>query len=438
MLDQADAAAQADLDVRLARSPFRPKIVPNVFGSFGQTDVASQHYRLDLSQRLTTGTEMRVSVGTATSQIPGVNGRGDVRFYNADTTLLVTQPLLRGFGTAVSRRALSSAELRQEAIGRQRDTLRGQVALETASSYYQLVAQNAFVAVARAGVDRARALHEAADAKLAAGLVSQLDVLRARQLRADAESQLADALAALEDARDTLLLTMGSEPGEDVVVDAEIPRVVADVDVAAAIATAIATRPEMRDLADALSESTARLAVSRNQQLPQFDLNVAMTRRRTAAGLFDSFGGDGFRLATFFTLGMPVDRTTQGVEIQKARIERGQHERQRVTLSRQLAAEVRREVRQTHRLARAVTAAETSVDLSKQEVEVAQLRYDRGLSNNLDLVAAEGGLLAAQGRRIAALAQSAVQQLKLRATMGVLDPTAIGGAGSPPARSGSQ
>jgi outer membrane protein len=81
-------------------------------------------------------------------------------------------------------------------------------------------------------------------------------------------------------------------------------------------------------------------------------------------------------------------------------------------------------VRQRDRLVRAVATAETSVDLSRQEVEVAQLRYDRGLSNNLDLVAAEGQLLAAEGRRIAALAQSAVQELRLRAAMGVVEPLA--------------
>jgi len=194
------------------------------------------------------------------------------------------------------------------------------------------------------------------------------------------------------------------------------------VDVDAAVATAVASRPELRNLADAISDATARLAVSRNQQLPQFDVNVAMTRRQTASEFLNSFGLDGFRFATFLTVGMPVDRTTQNVEYQHALIERQRRDRERVAATRNIAAEVRREVRQRERLVRAVGAAETSVDLSRQEVEVAQLRYDRGLSNNLDLVAAEGQLLASEGRRIAALAQSAVQQLRLRATMGVLDP----------------
>src|SRR5687768_9774953 len=40
-LNQRDAGTQADLGVRLARNTFSPKVVPNVAGSFGQTNVAN-------------------------------------------------------------------------------------------------------------------------------------------------------------------------------------------------------------------------------------------------------------------------------------------------------------------------------------------------------------------------------------------------------------
>lgn len=424
ILDQADALALADLDLDLARSTFRPKIVPNIFGSFGQTDLASQHYRVDVSQQLTWGTEMRLGVGTATSQIPDPNGGDDVRFYNADTTLLVTQPLLRGFGSTVVRRALSSAELRHEAAERQRLAIRRQVTIETASAYYQLVAQHALVSVAQASVERGQKLFEAAEAKLAAGLVSQLDVLRAQQLRVGAEYQLADALAGLEGASDALLLVMGRAPGERLTVEKEIPQRPEDaLDLDEAVRTALGARVELQNMSDAVDEATARVAASRNQLLPQFDLNLAMTRRQTATGFLESFGLDRFRLATFFTIGMPVDRASQNTAYKQAVLERERRERERVALTRRIEVEVRREVRLRDRLARAVAAAQTSVELSRQEVEVAQLRYDRGLSNNLDLVAAEGALLAAQGRRISALAQSAVQRLQLEAAIGILDPS---------------
>lgn len=428
MLDHADAESQANLDLRLARSAFGIKATPNVFGSFGQTDVASQNYRVDVSQRYATGTEMRVSVGTTTSQIPSLDGSGDLRFYNADTTLLLTQPLLRGFGRTVTRRALAGAELRHGAVERQGAVVRRQVAIDTAAAYYQLVGQHAFVGVARASVDRSRAMHDAAEAKLVAGLVSQLDVLRARQLRIDAEHQLADAVAALDESRDALATLMGREPGQTFTVAAQIPTVEGEVDAEHAVATALALRVDLQNLAAVVDDANTRVAASRNAQLPQVDLNVAMTRRQTASGFLDSFGRDGFKLATFFTVGMPSDRTAQAVDFQQAVLERSRRARERATLARTISADVRRNVRERQRLARAVAAAEASVALSRQEVEVAQARYERGLSNNLDLVAAEGQLLAAEGRRLGALAQAAVQDLRLRAAMEVLDPDDVGDA----------
>ena len=75
IVNQHDTIAQADLGLRLARNTFRPKVTPNIFGSFGQTDVSSQTYRVDVSQRLVTGTELRLSTGTASAQIPGAARR---------------------------------------------------------------------------------------------------------------------------------------------------------------------------------------------------------------------------------------------------------------------------------------------------------------------------------------------------------------------------
>ena len=92
------------------------------------------------------------------------------------------------------------------------------------------------------------------------------------------------------------------------------------------------------------------------------------------------------------------------------------------TLERQIADDVKQALRERDRLLRGIISAETSVEISRREVEVAQLRYQTGLSNNLDVVTAESGLLAAEGRRIQALADSAVARLRLRALLGVFNP----------------
>src|SRR5579871_6473552 len=70
MADARDRLEEADLGLHLAKNEFKPKVVPNIQGSFGQTDIANQNYRVDVSERFATGTEVRAGIGTSTAQIP--------------------------------------------------------------------------------------------------------------------------------------------------------------------------------------------------------------------------------------------------------------------------------------------------------------------------------------------------------------------------------
>ncbi len=71
---------------------------------------------------------------------------------------------------------------------------------------------------------------------------------------------------------------------------------------------------------------------------------------------------------------------------------------------------------------RGVVAAETSVDISRREVEVAQLRYETRAVEQPRRGDRGSGLLQAEGRRIQALADSAVAGLRLRAVLGIFNP----------------
>jgi outer membrane protein len=425
MLNQHDATEQSALGVRLARNEFQPKVTPNILGSFGQTDINSQNYRVDVAQKLTSGTEIRMGLGTSTSQIPlapGVVG-SDIHFYNADTTLTLSQPLLRGLGPAVTRRSLTSAELRRADADRQQTIAEQQLAVEVAAAYYRVVAQQAFVDVARQSLERARGLRDGSEAKLDAGLVSQLDVLRAQQLVTQNEIQFFDAQSAIEDARDRLTFLMRRERTDAFAVESEIPRPAqTPIDVGDAIAAAVENRLDLKSLVASSTDADHQVSFARNQLLPQVDVNFAWTRRETSDTFARSFGLDRFQFATFFTISMPVDRTPQLVGYQNALIDRDRRKREIATLQRQIADDVKHAIRERDRLLRSLVAAETSVEIGRKEVEVARLRYERGLSNNLDVVTAESSLLGAESRRIAALADSVVARLSLRAMLGILEP----------------
>jgi outer membrane protein TolC len=315
--------------------------------------------------------------------------------------------------------------LRREEADRQQSLAEQQVAVDVAAAYFRVVSQQTFVEVARQSLLRARRLRDASEAKLDAGLLSQLDVLRSQQLVSHSEMQFFDAQSAVEDARDQLTFLLGRSETTPFEVSAEVPRTSTDpIDVPTATSIALANRLDLKSRRASAEDADNQIRFTSNQLLPQVDVNFSLTRRETAPSFRDSFGLDGFKFVTFFTISSPVDRTAQQVEFQQATIDRERRRREVQTLERQIADGVKQIVRDRDRLIRSVIAAETSVDISKREVEVAQLRYETGLSNNLDVVTAEAALLQSEGRRIQALADSAVAELRLRAVLGIFNPRA--------------
>src|SRR5262249_30029154 len=140
-----------------------------------------------------------------------------------------------------------------------------------------VVAQEALVDVARKSLDRSRKLREASEAKLDAGLVSQLDVFRAQQLVSQAEIQMFDAEAAVEDARDQLRFLIGRDADAQFDVQPDIPRTVDPISADEAVATSLERRLDLRSAVVAATEAERSTSYARNQLLPQVDVNLLLT-----------------------------------------------------------------------------------------------------------------------------------------------------------------
>ena len=415
VLGARESVEQARLGLTLAESAFGTRITPNILGSFGQSDVRNQTYGVGASKRFTTGTEVRMDVGASTFR----NQIGS--FYAADTTLQVSQSLLRGFGPASGRRQIDRAEYEIESTERQYLLAEQQLGIDVAAAYYRLIAQRELTVAARSALENARRLLAASEAKLQANLVSRLDVFRARQLVAEAEGQLFDVEGAVEDLKDQLRFLMDRDIDYEFSVAAEIDARAEPLAPEAAVTVALANRIELRDADAAVAEAERDVAYARHQLLPQLDVSMALTRRETADTLRDAFGADRFEPVTFFSVATPLDRTAELARVRTAAIERNRLVRARDTLRRRIAQEARLAVRLQQRLANRLGNAEVTVDFAEREVELANLRFQRGLSNNLDVVNAQAALLNATTRRLAVLADLAVARLSLRAAVGTLD-----------------
>jgi len=416
VLAARDAVEDAAQGVRIARAAFEPQIEPTAFGWFGQSNLSNQSLGLRVSQRLTTGTVISGDAEASTQR----NQLGT--YALSDTTFMVSQPLLRGFGRGHTRRPLTTAEARVEDMRREQTLTEQELTLEVAVAYYSIGAGESIVEVARSSLERSHELESAAQAKLKAGMVSQLDVLRAQQLVTQAETGVLEAESAHEDARDRLRTLLRREPDYlfSVQPAAVVPaEVVAESD---AIDVALQHRLDLQRAVEAVRESERSTKWASDQLRPQLDANLAVTRQGTGESLTSSFSNGEFQPAAFVSFSWSLTRTAQDAASRKAVLELERRRRDVDAVRARIVQDVRIALRRQERAARGVELARASEALARKESEVARFRYQRGLSNNLDLVSAETGLLAAESRRIAAVAELAVARLNLKAAMGTLDP----------------
>lgn len=71
------------------------------------------------------------------------------------------------------------------------------------------------------------------------------------------------------------------------------------IDVPSATSIALANRLDLKSRVASSADAENQIRFSRNQLLPQVDVNFALTRRETSPTFRDSFGLEGYKFATF-------------------------------------------------------------------------------------------------------------------------------------------
>jgi outer membrane protein TolC len=168
--------------------------------------------RLSVDELLQTGTTVNLSTELSRSATnpfsPLVNGFYNP-IYNSDLTVTVTQPLLRGAGTAVTTAVLNRAKI---GLTRAGFDFRAQVlniVQQTEIDYYSLVYAREQLRVYRVSLVLANRLLEEAQAKKTVGTATDVDVLQAQVGVANARSNVLSAEKSVKDTSDALLALIG-------------------------------------------------------------------------------------------------------------------------------------------------------------------------------------------------------------------------------------
>ena len=427
----ADAVALAEIRRTQASARFGTKLVPTFSSGSEPGGFEQRNLGLGVTKRLPFGTDVQASVSSLQY------GTGPSSFRDAGYSIGFSQPLLRGFGQTDALE-LANSTRSVSAAGRARVDARQQLVIAVADTYLGVVRTRRLVEAGERAVERASKLHEASEARAKVGLATELDVLRAALLRSQARSMLAQNRESLETSLDDLKTLIGRGLDEDVEVDdldlsdeqlASLGLAPAipdggqdDVTVTRLIADAIAARPDVREAHDRIGDARRAERVARWNLLPPLTLNAAYTRSGFGSPSADIFGslmsGWRFGVSTSYAL----DHADEQAAAATASISVGAAEREAVDTDRRVAAEVRRAYRAWQRTADTIDIQAAAVTLAGKQKRVAELRYERGLAGNFDIVDAENNLFQAESALIAARVDRTLAGLTLRRVSGHLEP----------------
>lgn len=287
---------------------------------------------------------------------------------------------------------------------------------QVAGFYLQAESAAAQVKAAESRVDTAQALYALAEKQHGAGVATGVDVLRAQVTLANEQQNLVEARNAAEQALLSLERSIGLDPGAPVVLAETLQfRPFAPPAVDAAVAQALAARPDVQALETQRQAIADQQAANRARYLPQL-------------GIDGNYGGIGRTLGDLrqtislsatlrFTL-FDNDRSGERTQID-SRLE--SLDAQLADLRRAIAQDVRSALLDLQTAAQAVSVARQGEDLADRELKLARDRFRAGVTDNVEVVTAQDSLARAQQNYIFALTQHVDAKIALARALGVTE-----------------
>lgn len=350
--------------------------------------------------------------------------------YRIDTDVTFSQPLLRNLGRMATNRNISIARTNFDIS---QENFEGQVMgvlLSVENAYWDLAEAIAQLEVAEESLELAKQLHEQNKIRVEVGTLAPLELVQSEAGVADREVEIIRAQALVGDRMDIVrqLLNLKGEqewtapiePISDPFKDA------LEVDVDAAIATALEERPEVRAKKLSISNQELDTRYFRNQKKPRLDLTATYGLNGVGGDVTDrdflsgeilgteegDYGDaidqilnadfDGWRVALNFAMPLQNRFAKANVAIADLALERGLVELDDLELA--VTTEVRRVIRLLDASAEGIESARVSRRLEEKNYEAEQKRYDNGMSTSFQVLRIQEDLIAARSRFVSAVA----------------------------------
>lgn len=371
-----------------------------------------------VSQRLHSGASLGLDVNLNRSESdPGLALLNPA--YGSDLTLALRQPLLKGFGRAITDQPIRRAEIGTEMAERDYFGRALDIVQSVENAYFLLAGTRDQVTVVQASLEHAQALYDESRALHAAGMATKVDLLQAEVGVANARQRLVDAEAAVAAGEDGLQALIGrfelGQPLGPTVIDDAVSAPAPDVEVSYELA--LAHQPAYRNARQAVELTRLDVQAAEDNLKPALDLDLALGlggRDRTAP---DAFAGalatDDESWQVGLTFSVPLGRVAEKARYRQSQVRLDQQQLRLRQLEQDILLRVRDAVRNVDTSRESVALAALSADLSQLQYEAEVERFEAGLSTSRRVLEV---LIDLEGARV----QELQSQLNLRTALAAL------------------
>lgn len=345
--------------------------------------------------------------------------------FRSGLTFTYNQPLLRDFGRLATERNLLVARNRSEASREEFERLVVVSVQDVIDAYWNLVGARQQLIVAQESMSLARELHDRNRIQVEVGTMAPLELVQSEAAIAEREEGIITAQSAVGDAEDALRRLLNLPEGP--LWSAEI-RPATDptvqhtpIDVAAAIQTALAERPEVRFQQLGIEQARIETEFARNQERPTLDFEVSygygglggdvfiedpVTEqvRRIPGGFGDALSGitslDFPGWTAELTFGFPLQNRTARAARAIAEIDLDRAETALEDTRNGIITEVRGAARRVETAAKQIEAAKASRVFQERNLEAERKRYENGMSTSFQITQIQEDLTEARSREV--------------------------------------
>jgi outer membrane protein len=380
-----DSLRAAQVNEVGVRSTFLPQVTPFFSRARAEESGAiAESYGLTMTEQLPFGP--RIEGRALVDRFPDASIGPE---YGSSYRLTLSQPLLGGADPAVTREPLRQAARGTETQSRAVEVARRRTVLLVYQLYLGVARQQE---VARLQQDRARRAGELADfsrGRFAAGTVSKLDVYRAEQQEAASVLALTDAQTTLEDLRDALrrALDLPSDFSFTIERPAELPR--AELPLEEALDGVALRRPEAAEERDRVEDARFSVRIAKSLELPLVQGFVGYQSVGSGSSAGDAIHPRNSAFLWGFSSQYGLNSGLLRAQRRSSEIELGARERNLGLLEDDLTREVRRTYRRLDAARKNHLTSARNVRVAELQAEVARLRYEKGLSDNFNVVDAD-------------------------------------------------